>query len=147
MTALRAPRPGIPLPRPTALSKPHWEGCREGRLRVQRCSQCAAHVFIPRPFCPECLSDTLAWVESSGRGRVYSFSVVHRPQRPEYQVPYAVAIVELEEGWHMLSNLVDCEVEEVEIGMPVEVTFQRMSDEISLPFFRPAPGPRARGAR
>jgi hypothetical protein len=139
VTALRTPRPGIPLPRATDLSRPHWEGCREGRLRVQRCARCGAHVFIPRPFCPECLSDALEWVDSSGRGRVYSFTVIHRPQRPEYEVPYAVAIVELEEGWHMLSNLVDCEAEEVEIGMAVEVTFRRMSDEVALPFFRPAP--------
>ncbi len=142
MSGLRAPRPGIPLPRPTAVSAPHWEGCREGRLRVQRCSSCGTHVFIPRPFCTECQGDALEWVESTGRGRVYSFTVIHRPQRPEYQVPYAVAIVELEEGWHMLSNLVDCEPGEVEIGMPVEVTFRRMSDEITLPLFRPAaPGP------
>ncbi len=127
----------IPLPRPTPLSRPHWEGCREGVLRVQRCDACGSHVFIPRPVCTTCLSEDLTWVESAGRGAVYSYTVVHRPQRPEFSVPYTVAIIELDEGWHMLTNLVDVDGEPA-IGMRVEVDFRRMSDEITLPFFRPA---------
>jgi uncharacterized OB-fold protein len=129
---------GIPLPRPTELSRPHWDGCREGVLRVQRCRDCGAYVFIPQPVCGACFGDGLEWVESSGRGTVYSFTRVHRPPRPAFEVPYVVAIVELDEGWHMLTNIVDCDVDAVEVGMPVEVTFRRMSDEISLPLFRPA---------
>ena len=77
-------------------------------------------------------------MESSGRGTLYSYTVVHRPQQPVFEVPYTVAIVELEEGWYMLSKLVDCEPEEVEIGMPLEVSFRPMSEEITLPFFRPS---------
>ena len=128
----------IPLPRPTDLSRPHWEGCREGVLRVQRCSTCNAVVFIPQPICTACQGDQLEWIESSGRGRVYSFTTVHRPPRPEFDVPYVVAIVELEEGWHMLTNIIGCAPETVHVDMPVEVSFERMSEEITLPRFRPA---------
>lgn len=127
----------IPLPRPTELSRPHWDGCRQGVLRVQRCRACGAYVFIPRPACTRCQGQELEWVTSSGRGTVYSLTTVYRPQRPEFQVPYTVAIVELEEGWHMLTNLVDCPVDQMRVGLPVEVTFRPMSDEITLPFFRP----------
>ena len=131
---------GIPLPRPTDLSKPHWDGCREGVLRVQRCRDCGTHVFIPQPVCTSCLGHALDWIESTGRGSVYSFTRVHRPAHPAFEVPYVVAIIALEEDWYMLTNLVDCPIDAVEIGMPVEVTFQKMSDEITLPMFRPATG-------
>ena len=131
----------IPLPRPTALSRPHWDGCREGVLRVQRCRDCGQLVFIPQPLCTRCQSDALDWTESSGRGVVYSYSVVHRPPRPAFEVPYVVAIVELEEGWHMLTNLVECRPEDVRVGLLVEVAFRRISDEITLPYFRPRAAP------
>ena len=131
----------IPLPRPSELSRPHWDGCREGVLRVQRCDACESFVFIPQALCTQCQSDQLRWVESSGRGTVYSFTTVYRPQRPEFEVPYTVAIIELEEGWHMLTNLVECKPGQIRIGLPVEVSFRPMSDEITLPLFRPqAPG-------
>ncbi|MBW2425167.1 MAG: Zn-ribbon domain-containing OB-fold protein [Deltaproteobacteria bacterium] len=133
---MSAPSDGIPLPHPTALSRPHWEGCREGVLRVQRCRDCGTYVFIPQPCCTSCLGEDLEWVESSGRGTLYSYTVVHRPQQPSFEVPYTVVIVELEEGWHMLSNLVDCQADEIEIGMPLEVVYHEMSDEITLPLFR-----------
>ncbi len=125
----------IPLPQPTPLSRPHWDGCKEGKLRVQRCKDCGTFVFIPRPTCTGCLSEDLEWVESTGKGTLYSYTVVHRPQRPEFDVPYTVAIVELEEGWHMLTNLVDVEHDAVAIGMPLQVSFKPMSDDITLPFF------------
>ena len=127
----------MPLPRPTALSRPHWEGCRVGMLRVQRCRDCGQYVFIPQPLCTRCQSEALEWVTSSGRGTVYSYTVVHRPPRPAFAVPYVVAVVELEEGWHMLTNLVDCMPAAVRVGLPVEVTFRAMSDAITLPYFRP----------
>jgi uncharacterized OB-fold protein len=127
----------IPLPRPTSVSRPHWEGCREGVLRVQRCRACGHYVFIPQPICTRCQADALEWTASSGRGTVYSHTVVHRPPRPAFAAPYVVAIVELEEGWHMLSNVVDCRPEDVHVGMPVEVTFRVMSEAITLPYFKP----------
>ena len=127
----------IPLPRPTALSKPHWDGCRDGVLRVQRCGACEHYVFIPQAVCTRCQADALEWVESTGRGRVYSYTTVHRPPRPQFETPFVVAIVELDEGWQMLSNLVECEPAEIESGLPVEVRFRAMSDEITLPYFAP----------
>ncbi len=129
----------IPLPRPTELSRPHWDGCRAGVLRFQRCRDCSAAVFIPQPVCTGCFGDQLEWVTSSGLGTVYSYTVVHRPQRPVFAVPYIVVIAELAEGWYMLSNLVDCDPAEVCVGMPIEVTFREMSEEITLPYFRPRP--------
>jgi uncharacterized OB-fold protein len=127
----------IPLPRPTALSQPHWDACREGKLKVQRCGQCKTYIFIPQPCCSNCQSPELVWVESSGRGVVYSFSVVHRAPRPQFEVPYAVAIIELEEGWHMLSNVLECPMEDVVVDLPVEIKFQKMTEEITLPYFVP----------
>ena len=74
---------------------------------------------------------------SSGRGKVYSFSVVHRAPRPQFEVPYIVAVIELEEGWHMLSNVLECPVDEVVVDLPVEVAFRKMTEEITLPYFVP----------
>lgn len=128
----------IPLPQPTALSRPFWDGTRDGVLRFQRCGACGAAVFIPQPVCPGCFGATLEWTASSGRGTVYSFSVVHRPPSPGFEVPYVVVIAELEEGWHMLSNLIGCPPGDVRTGMPIEVAFEAKSDEITLPCFRPA---------
>ena len=98
------PHEGTPLPRPTPLSQPHWDGCREGELRVQRCTACGALEFIPQPVCTACFTEALEWTRVSGRGEVYSFSVVHRPQRPEFRAPYVVAIVALEEGAHVAED-------------------------------------------
>ena len=137
---MSAPNAGIPLPRPTPLSRPHWEGCAEGVLRVQRCDDCGGFVFVPSLVCGSCQGMKLSWVESCGRGTLYSYTTVHRPQQPQFEVPYVVAIVELEEGWHMLSNLIDVPIDEVAIGMPLEVVFERKSDEIVLPYFRPRAG-------
>ena len=138
---MSAPERGdIPLPRPTTVSAPHWEGCRKGELRVQRCEDCQGYVFIPQAYCTHCFSGKLQWVRSSGRGVIYSCTTIHRPQRQEFEIPYTVAIIELEEGWHMLSNIVDCPHEEIEVGMPVEVFFREMSPEITLPMFRRVEG-------
>lgn len=129
----------IPLPRPTALSRPFWDACREERLLVQRCADCGQYVFIPQPCCTACQSRRLDWAQSAGRGRVYSYTVVHRPPRPQFDTPYAVVIVAMEEGWYMLSNLLECPPENIAIDMPVVVSFRRMSEEITLPCFVPVP--------
>jgi len=128
--------PKSPLPRPTALSQPFWDACREGRLMVQRCRDCGHHEFIPQPCCGACLSGTLDWVESSGRGVVYSHTTVYRPQQPSFRVPYTIVVVELEEGWHMVSNLLGVAPADIRVGLPVEVFFEKRSQEITLPFFR-----------
>jgi hypothetical protein len=126
----------IPLPRPTTISQPYWDACQNERLTVQKCSDCGSYVFIPQPCCGECQSEELEWVESSGRGTLYSFSTVYRPQQPVFETPYTVVVVELDEGYHLLSNLIGVEPEDVEIGTPLEVFFEKKSDEITLPYFR-----------
>ena len=127
----------LPLPQPTELSQPYWDACRRGELIVQRCDDCGEHVFIPQVACTRCFGANLTWVPSSGRGTIYSFTIVHRPQQPAFEVPYAIAIVEMEEGWYTLTNIVGCELEAVQIDMPVEVEFRAISDAITLPMFRP----------
>ncbi|MEE8363556.1 MAG: Zn-ribbon domain-containing OB-fold protein [Dehalococcoidia bacterium] len=137
MTALKPQGDAIPLPRMSPLSVPYWEACRRGELMVQRCEDCGHHVFIPQVACTRCFSARLEWVQSSGRGTVYSYTIVYRPQQPAFEVPYAVAIVEMEEGWHTLTNIVGCEPEDVVVGLAVEVQFHAISDEITLPLFSP----------
>ncbi len=128
-------KPGLPVPRETELSKPHWEACRRGELLVQQCQDCSAYIFTPEFACTQCLGDRLEWVTSSGKGTLYSFTVIHRPQRPEFEVPYVAAIVELEEGWHMLSNIVDCDIDKVQVGLPLQVCFVPRGDVV-LPMFK-----------
>jgi uncharacterized protein len=139
--------PTRPLPQPTPLSAPHWEGCRHGHLLVQRCSDCGSYVFPPGPNCTSCLSEDLEWVESTGHGTVHSYSVVWRPQQPAFSVPYIVLVVQLSEGWHMLSNLTHCDPGDVWVGMPVEVAFQQIDGQAWLPMFRPAPDAAIRADR
>lgn len=130
-----------PLPAVTEDGAPYWEWCRRGELRVQRCDACRHLRFPPALVCPRCLAAEHAWVALSGRGTIWSFIVVHRPQHPAFfaDAPYNVAIVELEEGIRLHTNVVDCANEALHIGMPVVVTFQKIDDEITLPKFRPAP--------
>jgi hypothetical protein len=128
-----------PLPRPTELSRPHWEGARRGELRVQRCRACAAYVFIPQPVCSACFSPELEWVASRGAGAIYSFTVVHRAPHPSFVTPYVVAIVALDEGFEMLAS-VECEPHEIAIGARVSVGFRALDEQIALPVFRLARG-------
>jgi hypothetical protein len=127
-----------PLPAITEDGAPYWEGCREGELRAQRCRACRHLRFPPSVLCPRCLGEDTEWVRLSGRGTVYSFIVVHRPQHPAFfaDAPYNVAVVELEEGIRMHSNVVDCPPEALRVGLPVEVVFDKVNDEITLPRFR-----------
>jgi uncharacterized OB-fold protein len=131
-----------PLPVPTAWSAPHWEGCRNGELLVQVCSDCQAYVFPPEEACTRCLSTHLVWSRSSGLGRIHTYTIVWRSQQPSFHTPYVPAVVELEEGWYMLTNIVGSRPEDVQIGLLVEVTFEQVSDEIALPKFRPLQRPR-----
>jgi uncharacterized OB-fold protein len=129
-----------PLPEPTEISRPFWEAARGHRLLIQRSTKTGKYVFYPRAVSPFGTDDELEWVEVPGRGTVYSFTVARRPTAPQWagDEPYVIAIVELDEGVHMTANILECEPDAVRIGMPVEVTFQDVSDEISLPQFRPA---------
>lgn len=126
-----------PAPRPTPNSAPHWSGGKDAQLRVQQCERCERYVFNPAPVCPFCTSAGLTWRTSSGRGRVHTMTTIHRAPTPGIVTPYVVAVVELEEGWHMLTNLVGCAPEEAHIEMAVEVDFVPVAEDVWLPVFRP----------
>jgi hypothetical protein len=125
-----------PLPVPSPLSQPFWDGTREGKLLLQRCGDCGAYRWTPQYLCRDCHSEDYDWVDTSGRGTLYSWSVVYRPPLPAFEPGYVLAVVELNEGPLMLTNLVDCQPETLAIGMPVQVAFERASEEITLYRFR-----------
>jgi uncharacterized OB-fold protein len=127
----------IPLPEPSPLSEPFWNAVRQHRLTVQRCSEDGQWEWTPKPVCSRCRRQTLVWTEVSGRGAVYTYSIVRRPQSEAYEVPYVVAVVELEEGPRMMANVVAADPEQVRIGMPVRVDFEDF-EELSLYRFVPA---------
>jgi hypothetical protein len=126
-----------PAPVPTLLTQPFWDGCARGELLFQRCRSCVRANFEPAPACRFCGSDVLAWERSSGRGRLYSWVVIERPQSPAFTVPYACGIVELEEGYMMLSAVAGCEAGDLADGLPLIVDFQLTGSGQRLPFFRP----------
>ena len=128
-----------PLPRPSEDSAPFWEAAQRGELRMQRCGDCGVVRFPPALLCARCLSERSEWVQLSGRGHVFSWIVVHQSQHPAFNAdtPYNVAIVELEEGPRLHTNLVDCRNDAIRIGMPVEVVFSKVGDDATLVRFRP----------
>ena len=129
-----------PLPQPE--SDFYWEKCKAHELWLRHCRACDNTYFYPRDICPECFSRDTDWVQSSGRGTLYAFAIVHRGPVPAFRdrVPYIAALVELEGGARMPTNLVDVEPDpaNVKIGMTVQVTFDDLNGDISLPKFRPA---------
>ena len=128
-----------PLPRPTPETQHFWDGTRAGELRLQRCDDCQHMYFPPRPFCPACSSRSVSVFKASGRGRLLSYVINHRPH-PAWDGPYCIAIVELDEGPRMMSNIIGCPQtpEALVLDMPLAVTFEHASDEITLPLFKPA---------
>ena len=129
-----------PLPVIDHLSAPYWEGCRAHELRLQRCVACGATRFPPGPICPECHASDAEWVVSAGRGRVYSWIVVRHPVPADIyreEVPYVVALVELDEGVRMPTNIVGCAPDAIIAEMEVEVAFLDVNETVSLPQFRP----------
>lgn len=131
------PKPIVPTPTPE--TRPFWEGTRRGELRLQRCDACAHVYFPPRPFCPKCAGRKVSWFKASGRGLLYSYVIHHRPV-PGFTPPYSIAVVELQEGPRMLTNIVNCPQtpEALQLDMPLEVSFKQLTDEIALPVFQPA---------
>lgn len=129
------------LPVPDEDSRRFWEGCRMRCLTLPRCTSCGEVIFYPRSVCPECGSEQLEWVELSGKGTVYTFSVVYRPPSKffEGRTPYVIALVELDEGPRLMSNIVEVNPESVRIGMRVECVFKEVDEKITLPLFRPSP--------
>lgn len=133
----RLPSDG-PAPIPSPLTQPFWDGCRAGELRYQACTDCGAANFEPTPGCRRCGSPELRWARSAGRGRLYSWVVITRPQAPQFGVPYACGIVELDEEYFMLAGIADCDIDELVEGLVVTVDFQPHEHGFALPFFRPA---------
>ena len=127
------------LPDPDPSTEPFWAGTREGRLPIKRCNSCHRAHFYPRPFCPYCWSTDVVWEDASGRGTLYTYSVVYRNDLPPFpdRLPYVAAIVELDEGPRMMTNVVDCPFDEVRVGMPLEVAYRTETDDVTLPVFRP----------
>ncbi len=132
--------PRFDLPTPDDASRPFWDATKAGQLLIKRCAACGRAHFYPRPFCPYCWSEQVSWEEASGRATLYTWSVVYQNDLPPFpgRVPYVAAIIDLEEGPRMMSNIVDCPFDKLAMGMALEVTFREETDDITLPVFRPA---------
>lgn len=128
------------LPTPDSETQPFWDALREGTFLLRHCETCGRDHYYPRPFCPSCWSDDLTWRPAAGTGTVYTFSVVHSNDLPPFKerLPYVAAIVELDEGPRVMTNIEGVAPEAVEIGMRVTVEYRPISDEITIPVFRPA---------
>ena len=118
-------------------SRPYWEGLKQGELLIQRCDSCSQAVFYPRAICPHCHSDQLSWIVASGKGTIYSYTVAHQAFGPfAADVPFIVVLIELEEGARMLSRLLAAPRERVTIGAAVQVVYEQVEEDLTLPYFR-----------
>jgi uncharacterized OB-fold protein len=126
-----------PLPYADAESRPYWEYCKKRELRVQSCADCGGIRFPPRPMCPSCNSMKDEWLRMSGKGTIYSWIVVHPPVLPAFadDAPYSVVLVQLDEdpALRLVGNVIDVANEDLREGIPVEVVFEDVTDEITLP--------------
>ena len=127
------------LPQPTPETQHYWDGCREGELRLQRCTACDKPYFPPRPFCPACASRDVEVFAASGRATLYSYVINHRPRPDMGKEPHSIAVVTLEEGPRLLTNIVGCPQtpDALVLDMPLQVVFEAQSETITLPFFKP----------
>ena len=128
-----------PSPKINEDSRPFWEGCRVHELRFQKCNQCGHVRWPPAIICPECHGNDTVWITASGHGRVYTYVVYHVAYHPGFkgELPYVVAIVELDEGPHIYTNIIGCRPDEVYCDMVVEVIWDDVTAELTLPKFRP----------
>ena len=132
--------PAYNVPTPDFETQPYWDAARDGKLIIRRCGACGDAYFYPRSFCPKCWSEDVEWEEASGRATLYTWSVVHRNDLPPFpdRVPYVAAIVDLDEGPRMMTNVEGCPFEDLRVGMSLQVDFRVDSDEVTVPVFRPA---------
>ncbi len=128
-----------PVPYPSPETQPFWDGCKRHELTLPYCTKCEAFFFYPRQFCPACFSWEIEWRPCSGKGRLFTFAIQFRAQMPGFTPPYVTAVVQLDEGPRMMTNLIgiDPMPENIHCGMPVEVTWEDVNDEITLPMFKP----------
>ncbi|NQV61736.1 MAG: Zn-ribbon domain-containing OB-fold protein [Alphaproteobacteria bacterium] len=126
----------------TPEAMPYWDGLREGKLMLPKCGDCGTAFFYPRILCPHCHSRNVGWIQASGKGKLFSFEIAYRTFNPAFKVeaPFILAMVELEEGPRMMSNLINIEPDPsvVKCDMAVEVVFEKQTDEVTLALFQPA---------
>ncbi len=132
--------PPKPLPQATPETQEYWDGLKRHELRIQRCKTCNRGYFYPRPFCPRpgCHSQDVEWITASGRGTLHSYVIAHRGH-PAFEAPYVIAVVELEEGGRMMTNIVsvdDPTADQLPVDAPVEIVYDDVDDEVTLPKFR-----------
>src|SRR3954463_10274640 len=129
-------------PKPTPETRHFWDGTQAGGLGPKRWDACPTVYSPPRPFCPACASRKVSVFKASGKAKLYSYVINHRPAAPGFTPPYAIAVVELDEGVRMMSNILDCPQtpEALQLDMRLEVAFEKLDDKITLPQFRPAKG-------
>ncbi|MHA7651477.1 Zn-ribbon domain-containing OB-fold protein [Mycobacterium sp. ML4] len=120
------------------VSAPYWQGCRAQELRYQRCAECGTANFPPTEHCRECLAISMVWTRSGGRGEIYSWTVVYRPVTADFESPYAPAVVTLDEGYQMLTNIIGVAPVELSVGMRVRVEFHTAGTDLTLPYFTKA---------
>ncbi len=127
------------LPTPDFETRPFWDACKQGRFLLRHCNGCGADHFYPRPFCPKCWSEDVEWKDASGRATLYTYSVVRVNDLPPFpqRVPYVAAVVELVEGPRVMTNIEDCPFDQLRVDMPVVVAYKAISDDITIPVFRP----------
>jgi uncharacterized OB-fold protein len=132
--------PSKPVPEPDERSRPFFEGALRGELRLQRCKDCGTFLVLGSRVCTKCLGENLEWTPVSGRGTLFTFGLMHQKYHPGFfdEIPYNVSVVELEEGPRLQTNIIGVKNEGLRVGMPVVVTFERVSESVALPKFRPS---------
>jgi len=140
MPTVPAPSNRRDLPTIEDGTRPFWDAAREGRFLIARCGGCGRAHHYPRPFCPYCWSHDVSWEEASGRATLYTYSTVFVNDLPPFseRLPYIAAVVELEEGPRVMTNLIDCTPDALQVGMVLEVAYRELTPEITVPVFRPA---------
>jgi uncharacterized OB-fold protein len=133
-------RPRVDLPTIEDDSRPFWDAAREQRFLIRHCLSCDEYSHYPRTFCPSCWSEDVEWFEASGRGTLYTWSTVFINDLPPFneRLPYIAAVVDLDEGPRVMTNMVDCDGSQLSIGMAVRATYQAISDDVTVPVFVPA---------
>lgn len=126
----------VPIPPIIWDNMGYWEGINRHELVFQRCKECGTWRHPPRPVCPKCRSFEKEWAPSTGKGAVYSWVTYQESPHPGFKAPYSVVLLEMEEGVRLVSNMVDIKPEEISIGMPVEVVFEDIAEDLTLPKFR-----------
>ncbi|MBM3140461.1 MAG: Zn-ribbon domain-containing OB-fold protein [Chloroflexi bacterium] len=131
-------KPPRPLPEATPETKEFWDGMKRHELRIQRCEDCSQHYFYPRPFCPICHSRNVEWRTASGKGKLHTYVIAHRGH-PAFDAPYVIAMVELDEGAKMMTNIVgvtDPTPDRLPVDAPVEIVYEDVNDQVTLPKFK-----------